>query len=174
MNESAASKKVRYRLNDYYLRFYFTFINGNRERIEKTGRTLSFDEVIGSKWHTYSGHAFENIVSDHANSITQKAGFENQLIRTGSYWQKPTKRKKGVQIDIVIECSGNTTLICECKWSRKKAGTDAVEELLRKVSLYPNKLHHTLIPVLVAPAGVTKSVENNRNIIVVTINDFFR
>lgn len=96
INESTRSKRVRYLLSDYYLRFYFSFIHENREKIEHTENEMSFDELIGTRWPVYLGLTFERFVSDHANFITKKAGFENKFVKMGSYWQKPTKRKKGV------------------------------------------------------------------------------
>ena len=51
----------------------------------------------------YLGMLFEQFVRDHATIIAKKFGDTNEIHTTGSYWQHPTKRKKGVQIDLVIE-----------------------------------------------------------------------
>lgn len=134
---------------------------------------MSFNESTENRWDTYAGISFENICRDHAHIIENKAGYKNKMIRYGSYWQKPTKRKKGVQIDLIIECSDNTSLICECKWSRKRFGTDTTNTLLEKLYSYPNKKNHTLHPVLIASAGVSKNVASHNNIIVLTLEDFF-
>lgn len=169
----SGSKKVRYRLDDYYLRLYFTFIHPNRERIATGSGGESFSDIISNRWDSYAGLSFEHFVRDHARAVVQMLGYENSIRRTSSYWQRQTKRKHGVQIDLLIECDDMTTLICECKWSRKKTGIDVVEDLRKKVSLYPNVQGHTLRMVLVAAGGVTEAVKREADISVVTLNDFW-
>ena len=69
-------------------------------------------------------------------------------------------------------CTDNIT-ICECKWSRNKIGIEAVNKLLEAVNEYPNKQNHTLQPVLIAAAGVTKNVISTNKVKVLTIKDLF-
>ena len=122
----------------------------------------------------YAGLAFEHFVHDHAHIVSEKAGYKDQIKHIGSYWQRPTKRKTGVQIDVLIECHGNTTLVCECKWSGKKTGLSAVNQLRKQLKAYPNKNQHTLIPVLLSAGGVAQAVKKEKDIVVITIDDFIR
>jgi Archaea bacterial proteins of unknown function. len=104
-----------------------------------------FDQFTKNRWDTYLGSLFEQFVRDHATIIAKKFGYTNEIQAIGSYWQHPTKRKKGVQIDIVIEFIDHTTFICECKWKgKRKTGMEAVYELRQKAKLYPNKNNHTV------------------------------
>jgi AAA+ ATPase superfamily predicted ATPase len=168
------TRKIRYRLNDYYLRFYFTFIFPNQEGIQSGMGRASFAEHIGPGWNPFAGYAFESIVREHAGYILNKEGMDTTAFRTGSYWQKPTKRKKGVQIDLLIECRDNITFVCECKWSREKTINKVVQDLVHKLALYPNKKRHTLVPVLVAAGGADKAVVDGKQVRIVTLEDFFQ
>ena len=167
------TKKVRYRLDDYYLRFCFNFIQSNRQAISSGFSNMSFEKITKNRWHSYTGIAFEHFVRDHAEIIVAKLSKEAMIKRTGSFWQHPTKRKAGFQIDLIIETDEEITFICECKWSRKKSGSSVLDELQRKVELYPNVQKHTIIPVIVSAAGVSESVMKEKGISVITIDDFF-
>ncbi len=172
MGTKVNTKKVRYRLDDYYLRFYFSFVHPNIGLIIRTAGAIPFAEMIENRWNTYSGLAFEHFVHDHAETIASRLGHGEKIIRTGSYWQRPTKAKEGVQIDLLIECRDMTTLLCECKWSRAKTGKDAVASLRRKEKLYPNLQGHTLRLVLVASGGVTEAVRKVEGLSILTLEDF--
>ena len=173
LGERTGTKKVRYRLDDYYLRFYFTFIHPNRERISSSKAGIPFDKIAGSRWESYVGISFEHFIRDHADTAAVILGHGGEIRRVGSYWQLPTKRKRGIQIDLLIECHDKTTLLCECKWTRKKMGKDVVAELWRKAQGYPNVKGNTIRPVLVAAGGVTDTVQKEQDISILTLKDFF-
>ena len=169
---AVSSKKVRYRLDDYYLRFYFTFIHPNRERIRRAARGLSWQAIAGERWDAYAGQSFEHFVQDHAEQVAAK--LDTEVLSVGSHWQRPTKRKPGVQIDVLIGCEDETTLLCECKWSKSKTGMDAVHQLRRKVALFPNKSRRTVRCVVIAAGGVTEPVRRERDIFVLELGDFWQ
>jgi len=173
INAPKKSKKVRYFLDDYYLKFYFNFIHQNLQRISITGDMYLFDQFTKNRWDVYLGTLFEQFVRDHAAIIAKKFGYTNEIHSIGSYWQHPTKRKKGVQIDLVIEFIDHTTFICECKWKgNRKTGMEAVAELRQKAKLYPNKNNHTVKCVLIASGGVTQTVLKEKDIRIVSLEDF--
>jgi hypothetical protein len=173
INSPQKSKKVRYFLNDYYLKFYFNFIHRNLQRISINKDMYLFDQFTKNKWNTYLGTLFEQFARDHATIIAKKLGYTNEIQTIGSYWQHPTKRKKGVQIDLVIEFIDHTTFICECKWKgTRKTGIEAVSELRQKADLYPNKNNHTLKCVLITSGGVTQAVLKEKDIRIVSLDDF--
>jgi hypothetical protein len=173
INAPKKSKKVKYLLEDYYLKFYFNFIHQNLQRFSMNNEMYLFDQITKNRWDVYLGTLFEQFVRDHATIIAKKFGYTNEIQKIGSYWQHPTKRKKGVQIDLVIEFIDHTTFICECKWKGKsKTGMEAVSELRQKAKLYPNKNNHTLKCVLIASGGVTQPVLKQKDIHIVTLDDF--
>ena len=165
------SKTVRYRLDDYFLRFYFAFIAPNYERIRRSRGELDFAGVTKDGWNRHAGLCFEQLARDHAERIAGVLGHE--LGDLGTYWQRPTKRKPGVQIDLLIGCTDGVTLVCECKWSRNKVGLSAVDELRKRSALFPNSRGDTLKLVLVAAGGASKAVHRQSDISVVTLDDLF-
>ncbi|MBU2513279.1 AAA family ATPase [bacterium] len=173
IGKSVNTKKVQYCLDDYYLRFYFTFVHPDLHRISTTPAGIGFDSLTGNRWSAFSGLSFEHFVRDHAVTVVSKVGFEGGIKRLGRFWQTATKRKRGLQIDLIIECDDQITLICECKWSGKKTGMDAVFDLRKRMDLYPNIQNHTLKPVIIAAGGVTGNVLNEKDISIVTLDDFF-
>jgi len=168
------TNKIRYHLDDYYLRFYFSFIHPNLERIKRARNSISFDGVTKNRWNSFSGLAYEQVARDHASAISLALGYEAEVVAVGSYWQRPTKRKKGVQIDLIIDLNDECILVCECEWSRGKVGVSAADELLSKIELFPNRIGKTLVPVLVTTAGTTAAVRRRSDVSVVTLDDLFR
>jgi AAA+ ATPase superfamily predicted ATPase len=165
------SKTVRYRLDDYYLRFYFKFIHPNRGRIESASAPLPWRDVVGDAWHNWAGLSFERFAWDHAHVVAARLGHD--FTEVGSFWQRPTKRKQGVQVDLLIGCEDGVALLCECKWSRTPIGMPAVHELRKKIALFPNGNRHTLKPVLIASGGVTRPVRQESDVSVVELADFW-
>lgn len=165
------TKKVRYQLKDYFLRFYFTFIAPLKRTVANQGQ-VDFQTMVGKKWDSFLGKAFEFMCADHAHKIAEGAGFK-QVQEIGTYWQKQTQRKKGVQIDIIIECDAQTLLLCECKWSRKPSGVEVIRELEEKISLFPNLKRQTIIPTLISASGFTREVKTKGHVALVELKDLF-
>ncbi len=83
----------------------------------------------------------------------------NEVVsRVGSYWHNKTAKRRGVQIDLIVERDDGVTHVIECKWSRNAVGRAVLAELEDKCRLYPNPKQHTLEPAIVAAAGAVKSV----------------
>lgn len=167
----SSSKTVRYRLDDYFLRFYFAFIDPHLEQIRRSREGLRFDELVRNDWERHAGLCFEQFVRDHAGLVAAALGHE--LRKTGTYWQRPTKRKVGVQLDALIGCADGVTLVCECKWSRNRIGMEAVQQLRERTALYPNLRGDTLRLVLATANGATQDVQRVADISVVTLDDLF-
>jgi hypothetical protein len=161
---------VLYRLDDYFLRFFFAFIHPNRDQIRRNARPLSFVSVIEGRWDNFLGLSFESLVRDHADKIADRLHLP-AIQEVGTYWHSGTKRRTGVQIDVVLSCADNVTVIVECKWSRRKAGVGAVRELRHKVDLFPNPAQRTIRMVLAAANGASRQVYEQTDIDVVDLND---
>lgn len=156
------TKKVRYQLKDYFLRFYFTFIASRQRHLLREQGVRRFEEMVGREWDSFMGKGFELICYDHADVIAQALGFK-EIQNIGTYWQKPTQRKKGVQIDLIIECDAHTLLLCECKWSRRPLGVETIHELKNRMHLFPNLKQQTLVPTLLSASGFTREAKKDRS-----------
>jgi AAA+ ATPase superfamily predicted ATPase len=167
------SKTVRYRLQDEYLRFYFSLIEPNLTRIRTSRTGYGLDRIARDRFDTFLGHGFELMVARNVAVLLEVTDAADVVSRIGSYWHHQTARREGVQIDLVVERDDGITHLVECKWSRKPVGKGVWTELQRKCSLYPNPKQHTLEPVLVAAAGATPSVRD-ADVPVVTLADLLR
>lgn len=166
------SKTIRYRLDDSYLRFFFKLIRPNLRKINRKNRSSLFDIITQEQWDRYLGAAFEYFVGKNADHVAMLLGAGDSLAESGSFWQHKTKRKKGVQVDLVLKRTDGITTIVECKWSRKKTGMDAVHQLRTAAERYPNPERNSIELLLVAAGGVTKAVASQQDIVVLTLEDF--
>lgn len=149
------SKFHKYAIWDEFLRFYFTFIQPNKELIAMNTDDWLYDRIVAPKWESYCGYSFELFCVKNIEAIMTLLGIKDTFKRSGTYWRPGTKSQKGVQIDMIIERSDKTTHLIECKWSNGKIGKNIVDEILRKKELFPNPDKHTLKTVLITTHGAT-------------------
>lgn len=172
ITKTPRSKTIRYRLLDEYLRFYFTFIQPNLSKIRLQRKGYQFDRITAGTWDVFVGLAFEQLVARNISALLSAIEARDVVSRLGSYWHGTTKKRRGVQIDLVIERDDGVTHLVECKWSKKPIGRRILSELEAKRNLYPNPRGHTLEPVLVASAGATRAVLDS-GLHVVTLEELF-
>ncbi len=161
ITKSATAKTQRYMIWDEFLRFYFTFIYPNKERIQLSLDDWLYDSVISPKWESYCGYSFELFCRKNMKAIILLLQIEKVFERSGTYWRSVTKSEEGLQIDIVIERTDKITHLIECKWSSGKIGASVLGELERKKKLYPNPLQHTLKTAIATLHGVTEQVASS-------------
>jgi AAA+ ATPase superfamily predicted ATPase len=173
ITKDVGSKSIRYKLVDEYLRFYFYYIEPNMARITNNTGDYLFDRITGNSWDAYCGFSFELFCEKNIAAILKKLDIGDTLEKTGTYWQRKTSCKRGVQVDLVIECSDRTTFLIECKWSKNKVGMCVADELATKEKLYPNPRGDTIRKVIIASHGVTEQVAKDKTVSCMTLQDFF-
>lgn len=107
------TQNVRYEISDNFLRFWFRYINRNRDFIE-SGNLSGLAELIKSDYPTYSGITLERY-------FRQKLS-EQRLYRNIGSWWETSKGKNSSQneVDIVaIKADNKSVLIGEVKRQRK-------------------------------------------------------
>jgi len=126
------SKLRKYRLSDNYLRFYLKYIFPNKVKIKK--KRFKKDSLFNTmKWESIMGLQFENLVIHNSNDLFDILGIHlSDCIFDGPYFQTKTKRKKGCQIDYLIQCK-NTLYVCEIKFSKNPIGMQIIEEMKKKI-----------------------------------------
>lgn len=106
-------------------------------------------------------------------AILKKLDILDTIERVGAFWLRKTSYKRGMQIDLVIECSDRTTFLIECKWSKNKVNICTADELITKEKLYPNPKGDTIKKVIIASHGVTEQIAKDETVITMTLQDFF-
>ena len=128
-------KKIRnslYQLTDHYTLFYLRFLRGLGKN-ESASWITYFDTPL---FRTWSGYAFETICLNHTSQIKHSLGISGVQTSVSS-WRYADK-KKGAQIDLVIDRRDQTINICEIKFSVSPFRIDKKYQkvLQNKISLF--------------------------------------
>jgi uncharacterized protein len=105
-------KDMLYRLIDNYSLFYIKFMEDRRKGGRGTFLSLERTPV----WKSWCGYAFENICLTHLPKIKTALGISGVYTEASSYLLKGSKRKKGAQIDMLINRGDGILNICEMKF----------------------------------------------------------
>ncbi len=151
----------QFRLSDNYLRFYLKYIEPRLDLIEK-GRFEKVSIASLSGWETIMGYQFENLVLGNRDYILQilNIRFED-VIADNPYLQRQTKRKKGCQVDYLIQTKYNNLYLCEIKFSRHPVTNKVIEEVQEKIRCLTVPKGLAILPILIHVNGVHESVEES-------------
>lgn len=128
------SRSTLYRLSDNYLRFYIHYIEPNLTKIEQ-GSLLEMPLSSLPGWEPMLGFQIENLLLKNRPLIYQALGLHAQDIMVDNpYFQKRTGRKKGCQIDYLIQTASHTLYVCEVKMRRRELGLEVIEAMKGKIA----------------------------------------
>ena len=157
-----ASILSHYRLSDNYIRFYLKYINKNTDRIELD----HFDDEPLSSMSNYDGIMglqFENLVLNNRKFIFKKLNiYLRDIVSDNPYFQRPQLRKKGCQIDYLIQMKFNMLYACEIKFSRQEIKLDIIAEMKQKIANISLPRGFSVMPVLIHVNGVSDAVVDER------------
>ena len=93
LKTTRATRKVKYRLKDNYLRFYLKYIEPKKNQIQQGLCSVSQLELESFiDWDTIMGFQFENLILNNLSGILQLLSINPNLVRSASpYFQKKTK-----------------------------------------------------------------------------------
>jgi uncharacterized protein len=154
------SKNKKFRLKDNYLRFYLKYIKPNKEKIEQNSFQLpSLINFPG--WKSIMGLQFENLVLNNRFELLRILKIDpTELIMMGPFFQKPTLRQKGCQIDLLIQTK-YSLYVCEIKFhfsEISKKVTDDVEQKIKRLSCPRG---YSIRPVLIHVNGISPQVQHS-------------
>ncbi len=159
-NASQSSHLIRYQITDNYLQFYFKFIKpienriNNRDFQENPSSAIKLDTYY--KW---LGFAFERFCCQHHLLIAKKLGFNGVHYNVRSFFNRDIeKNHAGFQIDLIFERDDRVYTICEIKYLQSKVDSSVIEEVERKLALFPNKKKYTIQRVLISAFGAEKNL----------------
>ena len=126
-----SAKCIRYRISDNYTRFYLRYIMPSARVIDKGGYRFSSLEALPG-WDTILGLQFENLITNNLSSLLPRLGLDKTLLKSAAPWrQQPTARKKGCQIDLLLQ-GEKTIYVIEIK-RRREIGSEVAGEVAAKV-----------------------------------------
>lgn len=151
-------KLSRYRLSDNYLRFYLKYITPNHSKIEKENFAISLLSHLPS-WESVMGLQFENLVIHNRKLLWQLMHLPpEEVVMEGPFFQNPTVRQPGCQIDYMVQTRFHTLYLCEIKFSRNRVGKKVIEEMEEKRKRLKVPKHFSMRPILIHVNGVEEEV----------------
>jgi hypothetical protein len=148
----------KFRLKDNYLRFYLRYIAPNKDKITKDlFDSKSFMHMPG--WESVMGLQFENLVVNNLKNLCKILRIDMpELVNAGPFFQRPTKRQKGCQIDLMIQTKHNALYVCEIKFSTSDIKSSIIEEMEKKIESLSVPKGFSIRPVLIHVNGVSQAV----------------
>jgi uncharacterized protein len=162
INTSKESKLGHYRLSDNYLRFYLKNIDPYKSRIENNNFGKNFSLIHLPMWDSIMGLQFENLVLFNNHLLTDFLSITPMdIVNCNPFVQKKGVRKKGCQIDYLIQTRFNNLFVCEIKFSKNKINSEIINEVKEKISKLYLPKGYSFWPVLIHVNGVTDEVKNS-------------
>jgi AAA+ ATPase superfamily predicted ATPase len=161
------SARGQYRIADALLRFWFSLVYPSLNDLSLKGPEGTFTAKIKPRLEAYYGIQFERLCRQALPRLLARQRVTASY-RIGAYWDR------AMQIDLLTEREDGITQMAECKWQNRPVGMDTVEELRRKMSLYPNSQKHTLVPQLFSRSGFTAQVQQEPRLERYTLDDLYR
>ncbi len=155
---SLAKKKrastSRYRVRDNYLRFYLKYIQPHKEQIEQgTLRRLPHG------WYSILGLQFENMVINNGVLLHSLLGLtDDEVVFAGPYLQTKRLRRKGCQIDYLIQTRYHNLYLCEVKFKQGPVGMEVVEQVEEKFKSLQLPRGFSCRPILIHINGVDEKL----------------
>lgn len=152
------ARQSKYRLSDNYLRFYLRYIAKYRTKIDRGGFEIKTINIL-PEWHTIMGLQFENLVLNNRYCIHQVLGLTAEnIVSDNPFFQKPTNRQRGCQIDYLIQTRFHTLYVCEIKFSKHPIGMEVINEIQQKIDRLQRPKGYSCRPVLIHVNGISKDV----------------
>lgn len=148
------AKISRYRVSDNYLRFYLKYIQPYKEQIE-AGKIRK----LPPGWYSILGLQFENLVVNNGRELHRILQIPpDEIIFAGPYVQTPRARRKGCQIDYLIQTRFSCLYLCEVKFKQGQIGAEVIDEVKEKLSALQLPRGFSCRPILIHVNGVDESV----------------
>lgn len=167
------NKEMLYRLSDNYLRFFIKYIEPNLPKIDNNVfQDFSLSTLPG--WETMMGFQVENLLLKNRAFILNAIGINStDIVADNPFFQFPTKRQKGCQIDYLIQTHSNNFYLCEFKFKRKEIGTEIIDSVEDKIKRFSIPRGFGVCPVLLHLGDVSEAVFEKRFFYrVIDISDF--
>jgi hypothetical protein len=144
----------RYRVRDNYLRFYLKYIFPHKEQIESTQL-----QRLPHGWLSIMGVQFENLVVNNGFLVCRILGVSpEELVIANTYFQTAGTRKRGCQIDYLIQTRFRYLYACEVKFRQGVVGIELIEEVEEKLRRLQLPRGFSCRPVLIHVNGVSEEV----------------
>jgi hypothetical protein len=155
--DSNSQKTKKYKLTDEFLIFYFRFIQPHEKLIKNNKKLDLFSKLVRPAWNSWLGISFELFCLKNAELISEKLGFSEKVIKSGSVYSK----KLGYQFDLVYYRSDKTISICEIKYNELPVDTEVIKQVNQKLSRFHTPRGYSVEKIIITKNGINKSLLNS-------------
>ncbi len=158
VNTGKESRLSHYRLSDNYLSFYLKCIEPNITKIKRDHFSQLNVSSLPS-WNISLALQFENLVLNNRRIILSSLNVRTEDIAYDNpYFQRANTKRKGCQIDYMIQTRQKLIFACEIKFSRNEIRNNIVEEMKEKLERLKIPRGYACVPVLIHASTVSDSV----------------
>ena len=132
LKKGTLGKQKLYRLSDCFLRFQLKYVEPYRELIEQGSyRKAATGKLPG--WDSIMGFQLESLLLSNREFLFHALGLDSSnIIRDNPFIQTPSTRRRGCQIDYLIQMKMNSLILCEFKFSKNELNSSVLNELKEK------------------------------------------
>lgn len=158
LKTSQIGRQSLYRLSDQYVRFFLKYIQPNLPTIQQ-GVFNQKELVKLPGWDTIMGLQVESLLLQNRYLMLDSLEIKGQdIVADNPYFQKPVARKKGCQIDYLIQTNQRNLFVCEFKFNRREIGPEIILSMKEKLTRFIAPEGYAKIPVLFHLGDVSESV----------------
>jgi AAA+ ATPase superfamily predicted ATPase len=132
LSKGTIGKQKLYRLSDCFLRFQLKYVEPYRSLIEQGSyRKAATGKLPG--WDSILGFQLESLLLMNRDLLFQALGVDpSTLVCDNPFIQTPTTRRRGCQVDYLIQMRTNSLILCEFKFSKNELSASILNELKAK------------------------------------------
>ena len=105
------------------------------------------------------GLQFENLVVHNRKTVWRLLGISpEEVVMDGPFFQKPTRRQPGCQIDYMIQTRFQNLYLCEVKFSKNRIDKKVIEEMEEKRTRLKMPRQFSIRPILIHVNGIEDSI----------------
>lgn len=151
-------KQALYSLSDPYVRFYLKYIQPRLDQIN-SGKFENIQINTLPGFDTILALQLESLLLQNRDLILQLLDIPSiDCVHDNPYIQQPTKRKRGCQIDYLIQTRSKNLFVCEFKFKTRELQMDIIDDMQEKISRFNVPRNYAIIPVIFHISGVSSNV----------------
>ncbi len=160
------SRKGRYRITDFFLKFYYRFI-GSHVQLMEEGREQKIMDEISSQWESFIGkNGFEEICRLWLARQAKKSTLPFDPDVIGSYWDTE------MEIDLAAFSKKHRSIIIgEAKWTQKKCELPVLDDLNKKAQALAKKTGFHVGKMIFSRSGFSSALRERARIEQVSLVD---
>ena len=151
-------RQYLYRIRDNYLRFFLRYVDPRRSEIRQKRFGVKPLETLRG-WDSVIGLQFENLVLQNRHFVWRQCGLTaGEIAQDGPFFQTPTTRRQGCQVDYLIQTTQGPILLCEIKFHRGEVRPRVIAEVQDKLRRLVKPRNTSIFPVLIHVGDVSQGV----------------